>query len=59
MDVNDRSYSNVWRIYEIVEPALYLPGKNGSQCTQNRWKTIVRKQCSQRANEKKQAQQQN
>lgn len=43
LDVNDRSGANVRLMYETVQSMLYLPGKNGSVCTQNKWRTVVRK----------------
>jgi len=43
MAINDRSNTNVRLMYELVQPMLYLPGKDGTICTQNKWRTVVRK----------------
>ena len=41
LDGKDRSTANVRLMYEAVEPMLYPPKKNGTVCTQNRWRTVV------------------
>ena len=53
MELNDRSHLNVRLMYEVVEPVLYPPGKNGSPCTQNRWRTVLRKLLKRQGNSTK------
>lgn len=52
LDVKDRSTANVRLMYEVVEPMLYPPKKNGTVCTQNRWRTVVKKLRKQEKQEK-------
>ena len=53
MELNDRSHLNVRLMYEVVEPVLYPPGKNGSPCTQNRSRTVLRKLLKRQGNSTK------
>ena len=52
LDGKDRSTANVRLMYEAVEPMLYPPKKNGTVCTQNRWRTVVKKLRKQEKQEK-------